>query len=473
MSMNEKGFNDLSGFLRRILAENVPRGWNTPPDSVFDGAMAQIDQAANANRKRNRKRGILLVLLVGAIGLVSLVGFEFLQMHSQIASLESEVNAILQEDSDQLLPAEGTAVMNQSSPAKSNERQLIDITTSVISNTKNVLDQLNDVPGSVESALPVENKTSSIDGSSQSNDAIVAAGPAHIMVQQELPLQALNGIETPLDLSVEDALPVVEPLVPEVAKRRLSMGLTAGPNWSTLHMSGGEGKAMITEYDRYYGGFQVELDLAYRFANRWTVTGAVSFDQMNNRSLTQMNTAYDVSNETVDGQGNPMYSTEGIVSTPIGDHSTIFEFYTNGTGQNGEMLTNMSQVEQRLNLITATLGVKYDLIAKGRTRVYVGSGIRYSHQLSTSHDMRTEMYMQQKLLNVLEEAPQEIDNQSRGFVSFNVNGGVGYLISERVEATVGLMYARSITSLRNTAGGQPSTHISLISPTVGVRYYLN
>ena len=483
--------NNLTRFIRKMLENSDAQQWNTPPDSVFENALVEV-AAINLEQKRKRRRRAAVVLVAALLLLTTgLFLHEFYQMNQKIENLEVMIAA---DDTDA-----AASTITEETLIKS----AVEETEAPSAITNDATDSGNNAPiGRNESVVASESReenrgaamsdvhnahlaeketpANELANNSISNDG--AIGP-HDRTRSMVTIEPREDFYFPRVSSIDEAPTLEESTAPQVPglveptlskSRRLAIDLSMTSNFSTLVMKGEGGQAIITEYDKYYCGLGVSAGIEYKFSDRWSAVFRASYSQWNNHSRSQSSLAYNSANETVDQAGNPMYSTSGMIETPLGDHETLLNFYTSSVApQDGDMITYMTDVDQSINVLSTSIGGRYTPLQIGRSALFVGMGADYTHELNSSNDMRTETYMQDKLLAALEERPQILSKHEVNYFSLYGEMGARIFLGGRTDLTTTLRYTRSLSSLRTAGTNEPKTFLSQISPTVGVNYYLD
>ena len=507
--MSDRLNNNLIRFIKRMLKSSDPQPWNTPPDSVFDNALIEI-AARNQGLKRKKNRRALAVLITaGILGMAFLLQFEFHQLNRKIENLEGMITSENSDNIDsetlpatdistvEIIPSSQSQLVRQTSDrehktgaehnAVVEHNTVVEHSTGVEHHTdienKSQFENLEIEKSGAKTAhpdeifRPIESQFNVLE-SSGPEGAINPHNSHALNETQELrETYRFQRLDTRSVLMADPdpsltAMP--SPAAPRIlGSRKFAVGVSLGADFSTLVMKGDGGASILTEYDKYYCGFSVDGVAEYKLSNRWSAVFMVSYHKLKSQSRSRLNIAYDSSNETFDNSGNAMYSALGNIETPLGDHGTVFQFYTTSlTAQDGDMITYMTDIDQSLNVLSASLGGRYTPVQLRKIDLFVGFGADFSHELNSSNRMLTEMYMEDKFLGEFEEQPLELSKHAFNYFSLYGEVGARFIVGERTDFVAILRYTRSLSSLRTTGTNEPRTYVSQISPSIGINYYL-
>ncbi len=489
--MSDQLNNNLIRFIKKMLKSSKPQSWNTPPDSVFDNALIEI-AAQNQGRKRKKtRRAIAVLIATGFLGAAFIFQLKVNQMNQKIENLEGMIAADDQENIESgALP---TIEIGAAAVTSSGKGQIMTKTldagykagTDLIigSKTKGQFSGLEIETSSVKMAHPAEvfqpikNQIQLPDNGNAEgviNPHIENAPNETADLRQNYHFHMLDsrpalvrGYSPTLTVLPQSGAPGIP------GSRKLAIGVSMGANFSTLVMKGGGGSSILTEYDKFYSGFSVDGMVEYKLSNRWSAVFTLSYHQLKSQSRSQLNTAYDSANETFDNSGSAMYSAMGNIETPLGDHGTVFQFYTASlTAQDGDIITYMTDIDQSLNVLSASLGGRYTPVQIRNTEMFVGFGADFSNELNSSNTMQTETYMGKQLIGGSVERPDELSKHAFNYFSLYGEVGGRFVVGKRTDLVTTLRYTRSLSSLRTAGTNEPRTFVSQISPSIGINYYL-
>ena len=199
-----------------------------------------------------------------------------------------------------------------------------------------------------------------------------------------------------------------------------------------------------------------------------------SYTHVTNRSTLFDQHIYNEQNEGVDGVGQPMYSAEVMLESPLGPHMNSMRFYTDGLGlRHGTVMEQMADHEQSIEVWDLSLGIQYSIVKLPKFELLLGGGGGISAVSGMRNHMRSEVYHAGELVTIMSGDYREQDKLNKTFGSVYGSAQARYRVSGNVQVTAGFRYSRSISSLRNAGEGQPRTYLTRLVPSVGVTYEFN
>lgn len=461
-------------------------GLPIPPDHVFDNAMIELSAIQAKRRKSRRRKSLLIITAMVAVGSLTTMGFYLNSLNQKIESLEVLVN----EGDDQAGLDEESLIPNndQNSQAASDGSIQEERAPVAARQPKNEISQTS-VEGNTAS-VPLSQKRIAAHVQSENG---VSTEQIHVNQGAILPHQAADHVSIGHGPYEVRSISSLSPLIVEHGERAfqnrtesdLNTGIAQTGNWylglagianaSSLSMSGIPASApMLTGYDDFYWGGGLELSVEYVFARRWSVVGAASFSRVTNQSNLIDRHMYDESNEGMDANGNPMYGAEVLLESPFGPHRGNLEFYTAGYDlTNGSQLDEMVDHRQAMDVWGLSTGVNFRAVTRPKFELILGAGAGATIVSGLHSNVAAEVYYEGSL--VTEMLDESDDRQNLNRVSLNGYAAAQgrYFINDHVGVSAGLRYTQSITSLRNASGGQPKTHMTQIMPSVGMIFKLN
>ena len=492
--MNRQTNENLYRFIRSVLrrAERSASPWNTPPDSVFENAMVEIEAIRQDENKRRRRRSILLLALLVPLVLGAGMVWYMVNLDDKIDTLETRIESIHTAQNDKSDEAGQTSDPGDAgdqdqgiAQAGANDGQNIIRERTGVSNTtenkttpyfNNNLNEAipnaskSDVNGikSTQSEQPGLSTTSAIRQDNMQTQAVDREQFALTSLSSTWP--GTEGFATSPDFNLDDnvaGIPVVEK-----ARSRFFVSVSGQANFSRLTMRDiPPGPPELAGYDKFYSGGGAEVMLGYRINARLSGVLGASYSHVRNQSQMTDAMLYDSALETTDPLGNPMYSTDCDLMTPMGTHLATLQFYTSGlNGNDGDMIRNSTDIEQKLSIWTTSLGVRYKLFTRDRFDLEVGGGGSFSYVSRANHVMHTSLFLEDQYVSTTDITTDWLDYQSHNFFSAYGEFVASYRLNSAWALSLTGRASHSLSSLLNTGTGEPRTYLRQFTLGLGIAY---
>ena len=524
--MSKKNEDKLIQFFRENLQnpESTDSLWDTPPEFVFDNAMAKVD----AQNDKRRSRRYLILLFFFALGILSAIYF---QTQEQINELNDKIEVLDQQiaekttslSTSESLSLEGTANKEKKASANQDIQSSIasdfdlgingqstsqEATTPTNNNRSLTTTPINNMRKTVPSRSTVQNTNtlsntnqnitqSPLTNSETTNSATTGASNQNAMTPmanaisataipsarlletvaalkaiQTLKAQGLSYPFSPAALSLDlSDVPVQEMTTDKINPWSLQMGFVQ--NFSTVSMDNIPASApALYDYDSHYYGNGAYVGATYDLGIRWGLSGNLSYQKINSSSHLVDSQAYDTANEIYMSNGDMMYETEVPVETPFGNISEIISLDLEpSTASPDDRIHQDTYMDQQLSLLSFSLGPQYTLIQSQKVNFSVQAGLTYNHVTAQKSTLNTSLTMGDKTLLEFSNSMDKVGSIKSYYINTYLGAGLNYNISDRYALGLSAQYTNALNSIRVNAAGQgPNTFINSFSVSTGVSY---
>ena len=493
--MNESWNDNLFKFFRSKLndTQNFSEDWSTPPDEVFHRAM---DEVRLLKRRRRRKVLLPILMVLGGIVLLSVGIGVYHQMNDINDKVDHVEEAVIdlksQEDEmavsgDNAIREHDFALINEKSNTASgvsdieekgaNETDL----TGRRSRTEYLTHTFDAVPSAVDEAAITEsqirleqlNPLSSQDQASYTDTRIEKESMFASVRAVDLLDRRSTGVTSasfwPIEVSkTMDLYPAVK-----TTGGRLSLAVALGHNISSLSMTNvGKSSGTLTEYDRYYSGAGIQTTMEYHINDRWSLSVTGGYDRLNNQSRLADQMMYDSDQEMHDAAGNSFYQTELTLETPLGSFRRAADIsMSEVTMQDGDMIRNVTGINQHLDIANIAVGGRYHFISQPRWVGFIGSGLGLDLVMRSNSKMESSISMKDQLKEDFTTQADQLDYLSQHFSAIYGEVGAKYRIRKHVSILVNAKFRRSLTSLRESGNDlEPKTFLQQFKTAAGLEY---
>jgi len=257
-------------------------------------------------------------------------------------------------------------------------------------------------------------------------------------------------------------------------KKGFSIAMNTGLNSATLlmdNMSSLNGIS-LTEYNKYYTGFQSEAALLYQISSRFSAGVHVNYSKINNQSTFEESSNLDFSNmQFINGKME--YSMPMDIFTPIGSHKLNSELIFDENLNSNNLITSQSDIFQSINSYGIGISARYSIIQKSRFSSFIGAS--FSHHLynKTNSKFNTTIAMEDKVMKNFKTIPDEMYDDQKTYNSISAQVGLQYAISPKTKLLFQSSFGKSLNSLRQTnTQTAPNTYLQFINTGIGISYSL-
>jgi|GEM_PF-3902367 len=506
----------LDNFFRSKVkeAEKQDRGWNNPPEDLFDEAMGQI-----AVDDKKHRRVFPIYVLFGLLGLI-VIGAIFIS-NKKIIGISEKVNeiehalqinnvsknidnsgTILSESKSQ--KTESTAQTDNtpinSNSIKSNQTfkeakntnkvgqkstklkfvVYNPIRKAIQSNTRNFdLNNINNVLYSDEKATD-ESSINQLNDKliNQSNDIFQTKNRSSIYPPKNKFISPLSTLIPSLAMS---AIPIDEEklspafMIADITTQRkiipFQVELFSGINFSSLNMSNisMSDNASLTEYDKIYSGYSYGVSGQYNVNQNFSVAASLTRNVFHNNSLLAEARTYQSLSHFTD-----KYYMDMDIMSPIGSVSSTATFdIGNQTIDQSDILVTNTTIDQKIKTIGFSLGAKYYFSLSKSTKLFTGIGYTYESIGKINNEFDTSFAVNSDVISRVYMSSDEMNNAVNNFSSLYGQIGIEQKLTRNLSIGFRTQMNRSISSLRQyTTATDPSTHIRYLNSNIGIIYKL-
>jgi hypothetical protein len=467
MNMDNKIYDDLDKlFQSRLKGDNVVKeDWNKPPQSVFDGAMAELDIK---KRKRRKRIALWFLLVIGGTGIGTIAFNTYnrinrLENTIALMQTENEEKRDLQIDESNLHRlSEGTAAVQPTNITTLSAGSKPDYPTSAVNeNEKNTVSGPSEYKIS-SNELIIPDEPASTQHAAEQSAGLTAGSPQPGHTMSNTPwLNSRRSLVQHASL-VPAIAPVSEtPMGAPSGKTRSGnfslYGLT-GINATTIKMTNTEGADFsLTGYERYYTDLFAGIGLTYPIKPTWGIDLQASYNRMHVQSLFEDEILYNASLETTDDQGKIHYDADYDVMTVIGRQSNHLSLLVNNNQiEDQDKMMNQTTIDNSFRTIGLSLGTFYTPISKERFTLSIGAGAQYNYVLDLQEEMETTIQHNNVLVFRASALVDPTEKANRNYWSWYANLRLGYQVSSRSGIQLDLGTAHSVSSIRKTSGPEDS-----------------
>ena len=512
--MSKKEELKISEFFRQNFEEqsNTDLGWNTPPDFLFEEAIAQV------NGKRTESNRTKLMILAG-VAVVALLFVMLFSHMSRLDALEADQPVVANTISEVVKQAEkpdlSAIVTNQevttSHEVKADDNkakvtvvdnptaisQEVQPTTSIAATTRanNSVSRISDSKNNASNASDqvattqkteieeriVENrvnkKVSSNSDSgarnlTQNNVANNLTAPSAPHNSKIAAIEILSKIELSTLATVEREVPVsraVEQLPVETnALAASKIGFRVAHNLSTLRIDS-DNANNITNHNNFYSGYGFDFDIKTPLTSRLSLVNTVGFNKYSNESDNTIIHPYKKFKEVLITTDRASYDLSSFVETPLGRLEEEQTFFVDPRSTvDGENLEHSMTFSQELSVASLQTGLSYDITQADKLTWSVG----ITAGLNMVVDLKSTMFSSYKMDNSIETediiAFENSDNINNFYGSLNLRTDLSYTLGKNLELNFGLGYLHGLSSITNYANNSSRTYLQNFSGQIGL-----
>jgi len=479
-------------------ASNIDHGWNSPPDFIFEEAIATVN-----NKKEKKKKRNFFFMLFSSLVLVLI--FSQVLSYNKVSTLEDKINSISIKGGSQevdhnqnSISATETAINTRPAVAqKAIEDSSTNTTTKQSIITTNSESRLTPSYSALNSASAKTSQTKekvSSENSISKDQAISSdyTSAQNTSVTVDKPLKENNAIQTLTSVNDERLSSLA--LIPSIAlamidakktalpelrsdlaidiekKNGLELTLTLIRNNSTFAMNGKfHSEQSLTKYDDFYTGSGIQLGLSLPLGNKLKWINAFSFNKIHNQSEANLDASYSKANEKADSEGMTMYETSMHLESPVGSFSQSMAFTVDpALAHEGDIISDHVKINQCLDVLSLSSGLRYDLLQKNRFTWSTDLSLGLSYISELESELKSEVSMMNHSMGTSNKTMSNANQLNKFFGFVELATDFNFAVTKDYRLHFGLGYAQSISSLRSTADGGPSTQLINWSSNVGV-----
>jgi hypothetical protein len=456
---DENRDNNLDKFFQSRLNEGEgASNWNSPPDSVLEGAIAELDKRDN---ERKRRRLFWILWLGSLVALTSVLSWYMLK----VSTLEEEL-ADMRNSKEQTVDL----IEQDNEKLSKNESESESVYEENSSNEIKSLGKENTEENrKLESNIRVVRETSSYNKTS--NEAVVE----NEKVEELISLIKDDKYEeevTEKDI-ITESITIVDPepeeVVPEIKdvedttgenennpdprpkmNKRFVLALYAGLNGSSFSMSAAQPLPdNLTRYDNRYLGYQFGLRLDRKLKNeRFFLRVGAEHMMVKNSSQFDIEETYDEDMETTNNSGVNIYSAEYGFDSPMGRFSEPVEFEIDGKNLNdGDKLNSSMKMNSKFRIWNLYVGGGYNLFTGEKITVNINSGLQMNYISEMRQEMDYRLSKNQLMLSDENYLLTDLPTMNHSFLSWKLGAGLNYRKGRMIFGIDGV-YQRSLQSIR-------------------------
>lgn len=465
-----KMYNDkLFRFLRqKLISKQLPdQEWNTPPDSVFEAAMLDLESSQNEDKADNPFWILFVPIFMIIINVYNTQSNTHPRLDSQ-AKFKT-ANSIVQEE----FPVSVGTKISTSDPILKDSKNILD--KKRILNSELNLTQVNQNYASAASIIDDTQSQNTIHTkkSTQRLNSVVEKKiiDEHLVSNQKDLFISRESLTAPL---IEKILPQyleknnydLQPFMVKISESetqsKLSLGILANTNLSTFSMSNiDQNSPQLKNYDNYHSGSSYGLQIDYKINSKIAAVFDFGYTEFSNSSTLSQSFDYDKNKEFLDGNGNPHFANDFPMHSPIGTHfiSTQFSVGEIASTQRSsiDQFTNSSQIFKALY---TGVGLRYNIYNNSAFEIYTGLGINYTQIISFEESMSSDMYMSNKHVDQLFVINDDRNSIVSSIFSSYLEAGLRYSIFDNAKLHFRVQLLDSFNSLRTKINStDPSTYL--------------
>lgn len=464
--MENNEHNELDSFFRKRLknAGDQVGSWNTPPVSVFDDAISQIN---GSNSKK--RRVIWFLAILSFIVLVVFVAWSLLKIDNLSSKLEASenANASLQNSnnyrSSQMLDVNVDSNSKYSEGIKSNS--FPNNNYADIEGPNGSLSSVSHFKAPVQN--PNLNKPEVLPNTLKLlNESDFTSSTFYVKSELLLAEFDIKGRYFLLSLynRKENIAGQRIPFLPMHLKKekQLKVIMKLGPEFSSLSMSSPDGLSdKLTKYDKNYAGFQLGVGIRNQVTSKLRLETMLNFKALTNQSQYKTEHTYKKTNEFQSQNGQLTYASMVDIESPMGVYNEEFVMTLNGNSiADKQELIQATDISSNLSVVNVDLGLAYSLVKKNAWDFYVQTDIGANYILQITEKMESKMYLNEIMIDKNLFSKIAIDKVNPIFVTGSLSLGVNRHFANGVFVGSKVGYNGSFNSIRK------------VDPNVGVTTHI-
>ena len=498
--------NGPDNFKERFdLESNEDLGWNSPPDFIFDDAIASVNSNAKNRNTQTKVFYLLLpisalVLLVYSIYTSTNTAQSIDAQNKKVEALENDMASLREAINSKTLttPVTDSGLSSTHTPAANTSKAVQTAETSQEEIVSSVAEEVVSKGATVQPSKTKTNlatqKTSSISSVNENSNrsAVITDGNDKVVktlvepiaesvinsvsILGDLPTVASLSLsplhETAVDpaYSFDDRLSFTELHTQEEEavnrKHRLSFNLMS--DYSSLNMTTLSSTTNLPQNNgKFYSGYGSSISYAVPVGKRLSFVNSASYNKIRNLSEMTNTMVYDKGNEVPSGPNSARYVVDTELDTPMGTVKETMEFSVDPTLVNdGDLIEHNTTLSQRLSILNLSSGLELDVVDIGplKLRTSLQLGLNYVSDLNNQMDSKYKM--QNRIMGENNTHTYNAQDMNKFFGSASLGAALSYDVCEDYSLNFGLNYQRSITSLRSKVNGE--THLINWFSSVGI-----
>jgi len=499
--MDDKNFKELDHFFTSRLRKSAgdSNGWDVPDDLVLENALDQV----NAPITRKKRRPFWLWISFSLVFL-SAVLYLLLKNNNQIDLLNQQVSELSHQNTNiektkNTIPNEevtsGERITNiKKTPTSIIPETVIKKQTNLETSSFNFTSNNATTPVKIVTEISLIAEGQKVSKESIPNSHFTSRNAKNNIVQsfKNTPIhKAILVDKEAKEFETLSVLPYLgyaslnfemNPFLalgnPEVEKNlsdksKLSAFLTIGHLYASLQMTDlPQVDYTLTDYDNYYGGWEIGGGLTYELNSKNSLSAVLSYSVIDNESRFTENTAYSKSQEFSNGQGELLYNTTLEIVSPTGSHTEdIVLDVTNENFQDGETFNNQTSIYQDFRIASLTGYGTHQLFTCSDFSFNVQAGVGLNMITSTNQKMFINMMHDDHTM-----MSKTVSSTERyALKKLYLHGQLGLSIEKPISQHwfIGLSSGinRSLTSIRKKENNNdPKTYLGGIQSAINVGF---
>ena len=488
--MSEHPKNNLSDLFKKRFEEESSQdlGWNTPPDFLFEDAIAVV------NREKSKKRRNLLyfVIAIGLVGLFSTLHYysssKFADLESKILELEAvqvhnsaqdvspvignltetySIDKVIDQNIEQVSPSTKEVVNNEVQYQPISKENKLDLVTAQHRQlrpvTRNFQGQASTQNHLASSQRIFENKTNK-SPLSQGLKVALLSGTANITSK---PLSQLVS-ESTMDIDYSSGF-VSGVVTNDIEERRPKSVLSVlyRNNYSAIRTSGEIEGTIMSGAEDFYNGSGLAITYSHPVSKKFSLLGGVALDKILNKTSIKTSRTYDKANENSIGQNLVEFEMPSTIESPFGsfDDTVILILDPRAANQDDVVEHNTSLI-QKASVLNFSLGAQYHIIdnEKFQWNISTSAGLSYILQLET--DVQSSFKMQDRIMGTVSE--NVTDKLNTTFATGEVQTSFSYNLRNNWRLQIGGGYQMGLSDIRNDLNSSFSSKLHMWHTSIGL-----
>lgn len=493
--MSSNKYDDIDNLFQNKLGNGnlSENSWNTPSDHIFDLALIQVDE----EKKKRRKIFIFWWGFGLAILGIAMISFIFLPMNK---TLKDDIN-------------NGQRAKNYVDGSKSKEEKWANLTDVKIETISHV-DKLSEADVKNLGGSKVKDDREFIKQADyhtptsiiikdevaptlieRNNSEIVIiepmkSGSIHLSLNsiKKAPPLAIAGIplsapepniEERLELLSDDIIVVVYVQDSSKVDQSKSMDLNVlsiglGSNISSMRMiNTSNTKALLTEYDNYYPGLNLDISYERQIKPRLSLKTHLGISQIRNNSTFVHEFDYDKSLEVLNTQGLLMFDSEYSIANPLGEITNRLEMYVGDeVMEDGSKMKQETKNSQQLWMVSAGVGIALNLKENENILWSVSSGVAVNHMVSYNGSFEMEISHKDKRMYEESLERKATDQLNKNILSVQLKSKLAFKVSNSLALYAEGATNNYIQSIKQVNPNSPEkTFVNLFNVSFGVQHH--
>jgi hypothetical protein len=279
-------------------------------------------------------------------------------------------------------------------------------------------------------------------------------------------------------ISIENDVLSLQNVDMAVVERKVSnfpliLSFNALSNYSFINMTNvtSTQDLSLTGYDKHCAGHGFSLALSKGLTENLYIKGTGQVQKVHNNSFLREVSPIDANNYVVDSNGESSYITDMTITTPLGEYKSSINFSMDESTLNESTnMINKTAISQSVVYTSFDLGVAYVFNPDNRLSYYIGAGAGINNAITLNNNMESEIYMDDKLMDMIDSNPTQLDDFKSVFWSYYGEAGAQLSVNDRSSFSLFLNHRASINSIKDSGLTGSSSYLKQVNLGLGYNF---